>query len=1245
MENLTIKNILQKDIERKINGVVKADSNEKDTVITELNEYVVTEEIRERLTKFFDKYVDSINFPTEDMGVWISGFFGSGKSHFLKMIGHILENNTYDGKKVVDFFKDKIDDAILMGNIEKAAEIPTDVILFNIDNVSDQDTYQNKDSIAVAFLKKFNEYLGFTRDDIEIAEFERKLWEDGKLEEFKKVFEEESGKTWKDGNRNLDFYSDDFIDVVEKLEIMTRESAERWLERGMIRSISAESFRDIIENYLKIKGPKHRIVFLVDEIGQYIGDNSKLMLNLQTLVETLGVKFKGRVWVGVTSQQDLSSILNNSEHRKNDFSKIQDRFKTMLALSSGNIDEVIKKRLLIKKKIEGEDLEKIFDKKRVEIENLIHFEKTMTLPLYDDNKDFAETYPFVAYQFNLLQKVFEKVRNMGHSGQHMSRGERSLLSSFQEAGIKVKDKNIGILVPFNYFYESIEQFLEDNVRRPFIHARNEKGIDDFGLEVLKLLFLLKGINGIEPTLNNLTSFMIDSMDCDRIELEKKIKKALEKLEKEVLIQKDGENYYFLTNEEQDINREIEREDIDLNKIDEKIDSYIFKEIFTKNSILMEETGNKYGFSRTIDETDFSKAGEALAITIFTESAEYYNDVAIISTSPESYLIIRFANNDLTYRNEIKLFLKVESYIRNRQKDNERESIIRILEIKQRENKIRDRRIKGELERIIGEAEVFIHGQKQDIKTKDAAKKIEESLKALANFKFVNAKLVKKPYDETAIRNSLSYVIDSDKNGTLFDIKDPNSEAISEVLKRIKSLEDRGSTPITLKNLSEYFLKTPYGWSQLTINGLVGELWKYRYINLEESKVFVTDIDDATDLLIKLQTKNLEKIVISLREEIDPELVKKVNNLLKNIKIPNENTREVTLNSPKEDLLDILRKKINITKSYKSQTEHNNYPGKKELSDWIDLLDEIILSKDNAEKTLKNFLEMENELSKEYDKVDRVFDFFTGSKKGIYDKAIGKINIIEDHEDCIGSLKETDAYKRIEEIMADKNIYERIREFDDLISELDKAKTELIEIEKTFLKEKVEKYKKEFSEKLKDNPEIIEKLEEKLNEFLEKEVNNKDNSNDMAIFMKSKKLENIVNNFEEEYKNSAKKEIEKLENYLNEVAEDKTDIDELRKSIKSTYNNYKDEIAKSDIKNISVTIAKAIKDKEDFNAEINGKAKKKERVKLRKISINSKSNIESEEEVKEYILAIEKDIEKLKNEMLEAIKNNKIVDIG
>lgn len=260
----------------------------------------------------------------------------------------------------------------------------------------------------------------------------------------------------------------------------------------------------------------------MDEIGQYIGENSQLMLNLQTLVETLGVKFKGRIWVGVTSQQDLGNILGKARERSNDFSKIQDRFKTMLPLSSANIDEVIKKRLLEKKQLQQEELESLYDKTRIYIENAITFDKTgMTLALFEDRKDFAESYPFVGYQFNLLQKVFEKVRNMGYSGQHMSRGERSLLSSFQEAGIRVKDMEVGSLVPFQYFYQSIEQFLEDNVRRPFIHAKNERGIDEFGLEVLKLLFLLKGIKGITPNINNLVSFMVDSVDCDRLALEEK----------------------------------------------------------------------------------------------------------------------------------------------------------------------------------------------------------------------------------------------------------------------------------------------------------------------------------------------------------------------------------------------------------------------------------------------------------------------------------------------------------------------------------------------------------------------------------------------------------------------------------------------------------------------------------------------------------------------------------------------------
>ncbi|MGL5126569.1 MAG: BREX system P-loop protein BrxC, partial [Fusobacteriaceae bacterium] len=836
---LTIKNTLKHDITRKINGVVKADKSQEKTAIIELSEYVVTEEVKRHMSKLFDRYGDSLMNPTEDMGVWISGFFGSGKSHFLKMVGHIIENKEHDGKKVTEYFKDKIKDQILQMDLERASQRPTDVILFNIDNVSDQDTFQNKDAIVVAFLKKFNEYQGFSRDDIKVADFERMIWKKGKFEEFKSKFEEESGIAWEEGRRNIDFNGDEFIDVVEDLNILSRESAERWLEKESIRSISAESFCDLLKDYLDMKEKNHRIVFLVDEIGQYIGDNSQLMLNLQTLIELLGVNFQGKVWVGVTSQQDLGAILDSNDRKKNDFSKIQDRFKTMLPLSSGNIDEVIKKRLLEKREIEGEDLEKFYEKRRIDIENLINFEKKgMTLKLYDDKQDFSESYPFLGYQFSLLQTVFEKVRHMGHSGQHMSRGERSLLSSFQEAGIRVNDKEIGTIVPFNYFYESIEQFLEDKARKPMIHAKNERGVDDFGIEVLKLLFLLKGINGIEPNLGTLTSFMVDSVECDRISLQEKIRKALAKLEKEVLIQKDGDCYYFLTNDEQDINREIAEESVDQNAVYKALDQYIFEEIYDKNMVTVEETGNKYSFSRKIDEFQTIKPGGQLDIVILTPSADDYDKVSLIGFREGYDLIIRLPENNHEYLDEIKYSLKLELYVKKKQRENTREVVSQILESKQRENQSRKRRIKNELIRAFAEAETFIDGHKVEIKSKDAAKVIEDSLKASANNRFKYAKLIKRKYDESRIRDILSTEFES--GNQMFDLnKDMenniNIEALNEVLGKITNQEKRSIKPI-LKDLVDFFSKKPYGWDTFTVNGIIAELWIYKRINLEESKV-------------------------------------------------------------------------------------------------------------------------------------------------------------------------------------------------------------------------------------------------------------------------------------------------------------------------------------------------------------------------------------------------------------------------
>ncbi|AYV92949.1 ATP--cob(I)alamin adenosyltransferase [Fusobacterium necrophorum subsp. funduliforme] len=1239
MKNCLIQSTFQKDITRKINGVIKADSKEEDVIVTELSEYVVTEEIQKYLNIFFNRYVDSLQSPTEDIGVWISGFFGSGKSHFLKMIGRILENKEYQGKKVIDFFEEKIQDAILQKNIEKAAEVPTDVILFNIDNVSDQNTQQNKDTIPIAFLKKFNEYLGFSRDNIKIADFERMLWEKGKFEIFQKTFAEISGKIWKEEYRNLDFDADDFLDTIEKLEIMSREAAIRWLEKESDISISAESLADLLEQYLKKQSKEHRIVFLVDEIGQYIGENSQLMLNLQTLVETLGVKFKGRIWVGVTSQQDLGNILGKARERSNDFSKIQDRFKTMLPLSSANIDEVIKKRLLEKKQLQQEELESLYDKTRIYIENAITFDKTgMTLALFEDRKDFAESYPFVGYQFNLLQKVFEKVRNMGYSGQHMSRGERSLLSSFQEAGIRVKDMEVGSLVPFQYFYQSIEQFLEDNVRRPFIHAKNERGIDEFGLEVLKLLFLLKGIKGITPNINNLVSFMVDSVDCDRLALEEKIKKALGKLEQQVLIQKDGEGYYFLTNEEQDINKEINQELINEQDVYKELNTYIFGQIFTSPTVTMEDTKNKYNFSQKIDEIPFGKIGGQLDILILTPRSDEYDNIAILGYRDGYDLILRLPE-EMTYWKEIQQSLRIASYVQKTLRGSIREVVHQILQMKQQENSKRKQRIQSEVERMLSEAEIYIQGQKVNITTTQADKRIAEALKAVARHRFNKAKLIQKPYYESEIRNVLSYEYDAGTN--LFDIKkdmstNPNYEALQEILTYITLHTSRGNV-ITLKHIVEYFSKKPYGWEIFSIHGLVAELWIYKQIQIEESKNPIHNAEELKILLVKSQSKTEERLVISLREEIDTELLQKVNNLLKKLFGPE---KEVSVDQPKKDILEILKKKIDLPKMYSRECESGVYPGKKELQEWIDLLEEILFSKEKTEKLLKHFLEMEEELLEAYDNQGVVLDFFRSSKKKKFDEGLEKRKKIKEYEAVIGSIQETKPYQDLVDILTNKSPYNQIKHIDALLEEIQVEEEKLILEEKNMLLQRIEEKAKEFSILFQERDAMLEKTIEKLKAF----KNKIEKTDDLSIFFSLSDWNKVLSSIEMEYRKNIQEELRSFEKAAFEVTEDKTDVKELVEDIRNTFHAYQEEAKSNDVDQLEQLIQKAKKDQEGFILQGNGRAKKKERVQFRKIRVAEKSNIETIEAVEEYISKLENEIQSLKEKMLQAIRENKIVDI-
>ena len=356
-----IKNIFKKDIDRDIRGVIKIGQDSEKIKKQELEEYVITDELKNDFTRFFDAYDKSIDVPTDKMGAWISGFFGSGKSHFLKILSYLLENDIVDGRKAVDYFLEdgKFDDNHLSNAIEKATSVSTDVALFNIDSKADSNSANDSSAILNVFLKVFNEQLGYS-PIAEVADMERWLDSIGKYDAFKKAFQDfdpENHSSWEETRSRYAIMLNTRIKpALINSGALDEIDAQNYINEFLSKkfSIDAIGFAKLVKDYLDKKGGNHHFVFLADEVGQFIGEDDNKMLNLQTIVEQLGIQCHGRAWVVVTSQQQMDEVTGNFHKHERDFSKIQGRFNTLISMSSANADEVIRKRLLDKKPLASE---------------------------------------------------------------------------------------------------------------------------------------------------------------------------------------------------------------------------------------------------------------------------------------------------------------------------------------------------------------------------------------------------------------------------------------------------------------------------------------------------------------------------------------------------------------------------------------------------------------------------------------------------------------------------------------------------------------------------------------------------------------------------------------------------------------------------------------------------------------------------------------------------------------------------
>lgn len=513
---MIIREMFIDDINRKINGVIKVDQAAHDVIEQELNEYVITKELKKHFITFFNYYSDALEQPTVDMGVWISGFFGSGKSHFLKMLSYLLENREVNGIHSVEYFRKKFaDDPATFMMIDRATKCKTETILFNIDIEGSI----NKDKTAVlrVFAKMFYRHLGFYGENLKVAMLEYYIDQQGKTEEFRKVFEEKKGKPWIEQRRAFAFNGKFIIPTLMEVLDMSEEDAKNWFNDKTATDLSIAQLVEDIKAYVATKSNDYRLLFMIDEVGQYVGTDTDMLLNLQSLTEKIGSECEGKVWVVCTGQEAIDEII---KVRADEFSRIQARFKVRLSLSSSSVDEVIQKRILKKDENAKVELEKVYEQNDSVLRNLFSFrDSILDIKGFSGAREFSVNFPFVPYQFIIMQKVFAEIRKHGNSGKHLSGGERSMLSGFQEAVQKIQDKDEYALVPFFHFYDTVHTFLDSSIRRVIERcqkaADNGDGIEQQDVDVLKLLYLIRYIDDIPANLDNIVILMADDIRVEK----------------------------------------------------------------------------------------------------------------------------------------------------------------------------------------------------------------------------------------------------------------------------------------------------------------------------------------------------------------------------------------------------------------------------------------------------------------------------------------------------------------------------------------------------------------------------------------------------------------------------------------------------------------------------------------------------------------------------------------------------------
>jgi hypothetical protein len=535
-----IADLLDRDFSKPVAELVKVNNGDPDTVFTELTEYVATDGIKTAYESLFSAMAAAPKSPNQGVGVWISGFFGSGKSSFAKNLGYVLANREVLGVSASSLFLKQVESQRLTGYIEFLNRaVPCEVIMCDIQ--VDVAAQTNVEQIAEVMCRVLRRDLDYA-EDYDISELEIELEKEGKFTAFQDLCRAEYKADWRKIRKGSQKFARSST-LLHRLDARTYASTDTWLNMLKARPSRRLSVEDLVEKLFdlcEVRRHGKTFAFILDDIGPYLALGGERLENLCTVVEQFGKeslqrlkagKIPGPAWIIVTAEEKLQEVVDRAAASRIDLPKLdppqldlpeldlptrRDRFQHQIDLSSAGIHEVAARRVLRKKESQESILRKMFRDCGASLIQNVKLERCSRRTEFDEDR-FVRLYPYLPHLIDLSIDIMAGIRLHPKAPGHPGGGNRAIVKQCFEMIVsdqtQLDDQPVGVLVSIDKIYELVEGNipLEKQQNVLDIHQRFDHE-DDYGgmaARVAKAICLMEFVKTDLPrTTKNIAALLV-----------------------------------------------------------------------------------------------------------------------------------------------------------------------------------------------------------------------------------------------------------------------------------------------------------------------------------------------------------------------------------------------------------------------------------------------------------------------------------------------------------------------------------------------------------------------------------------------------------------------------------------------------------------------------------------------------------------------------------------------------------------